>query len=469
MGQQDQRAVMLGQWPVKKVLIHLAIPSILGMVANGIYNIVDTIFVGRLGVTAIGAVSIAFPFFMMIAGVGLAVGIGSASYISRLLGMGRRAEAEKTAMTGILMVTVVGILFAALTQTFLEPMLRVFGATDTILPDAMLYSRWLLIGAPIIMLKITLNNLLRSEGSARASMTALLMGAGLNIILDPLFIFTFNMGIVGASVATVVAQAVAVAYQLWYYLAGRSYVQLSWARLRPNPEILKQIVTIGMPIFVTQLLNSAAMAMINVGAAPYGDAAVASMGVVKRVMALGMFTVFGYAQGFQPVAGFNYGARNFERLGEAIAFSVKLMTVFTVAATVLFITFSETVISWFSTDPEVLEIGSRALVALSAPFPLLGFQLVYFSLFQALGKALPAAILSFSRQGLLLIPMIIILPRFWGLNGVILAQPAADALTIAITAVLAVFISRQLRREAEAYAEAQLAQRPATQVPAKET
>lgn len=467
MSQPDQRSVMLGQWPVKKVLVHLAIPSILGMVANGIYNVVDTIFVGRLGVTAIGAVSIVFPFFMIIAGVGLAVGIGSASYISRLLGMGRRDEAERTAMTGLVMVTSIGILFAIITQIFLEPILRSFGASETILPEAITYSRALLIGAPIVMLKMTLNNLLRSEGSAKASMTALLMGAILNIILDPLFIFTFNMGILGASVATIVAQAVAVIYQLWYYLSGRSYVQLSWARLQPNREIILQIVKIGTPIFVTQILNSFAMALINVAAVPYGDAAVASMGVVKRVMALGMFTVFGYAQGFQPVAGFNYGARKFDRLGEAIAFSIKVMTAFTVAATILFIGFSETIISWFSADPDVLRIGSRALVALSAPFPLLGFQLVYFSLFQALGKALPAAILSFSRQGLILIPLIFILPRFLGLDGVILAQPAADALTIAITAFLAVSISRQLRREAQAYAEEQETARRAARLPAR--
>ena len=442
---------MLGEWPIPKVLIHLAIPSILGMVANGIYNVVDTVFVGRLGTTSIGAVSIVFPFFMVIGAVGLAVGIGGASYISRLLGMGRKAEAENTAVTAIVSVTILGIITAILAQTFLEPILKIFGATETILPEAISYARMFLFGAPIIMLKMTLNNLLRAEGSARASMIALLMGAILNIILDPIFIFGFNMGIVGASAATVVAQLAAVIYQLWYYLSGRTYIELHWARFRPHRQIILQIVKIGTPIFLTHILNSAAMAMINNAAAPYGDGAVASMGVVKRVMALGMFTVFGYAQGFQPVAGFNYGANQFGRLREAIVFSTKVMTTFTVIATVLFIGFSETIISWFSTDPEVIAIGSRALRALSAPFPLLGFQMVYFSLFQALGKAVPAAILSFSRQGVLLIPMVIFLPRIFGLDGVIFAQPAADALTITITIFLALGIRSQLAREQEAF------------------
>jgi len=453
LAQRDHREEILAEWDVKRALIHLAIPSIIGMVINGVYNVVDTIFVGRLGTESIGAVSVVFPFFMLIAGFGLAVGVGSASYISRLLGMGRKEEADQTATTALVTVVVLGLVFAALGQIFLEPLLRIFGASDTILPHAVVYARALLIGAPIIMLKMTLNNVLRAEGSAHAAMIALVTGAVLNIILDPIFIFVFNMGILGASTATIVAQAVAAGYQLWFYFSGRSYVKIRLRQFRPAWHIYSQIIKIGTPIFVTQLLNSAAMAMINAAAAPFGDAAVASMGVVKRIMALGLFTVFGYAQGFQPVAGYNYGARNFDRLWQAIRFSLRISTAFTVTIAVLFIVFSQQIISWFSNDPEVLDIGGRALRALSAPFPLLGFQLVYFSLFQALGKALPAAVLSFSRQGLLLIPAVLLLPRFFGLDGVIFAQPLADALTIAVTAVLAVAVNRQLCREASSHGQ----------------
>lgn len=449
MQRNDQRTVMLGEWEVKKVLIALAVPSIIGMVANGIYNVVDTIFVGRLGTTAIGAVSIVFPFFMIIAAVGLAVGVGAGSYISRLLGMGRKDEAEKTAMTAVVTVIGLGIAFSAAGQLWLEPILKLFGATETILPQAIEYSRALLVGAPIIMLKMTLNHILRAEGSAKASMVALIMGAVLNIILDPLFIFTFNLGVMGASAATVLAQACAAAYQFWFFLSGRSYLQLTFLRLQPSLSIYGQMIKIGSPIFITQFLNSAAMAMINTAAAPFGDGAVASMGIVKRVMSLAMFALFGFSQGFQPVAGFNYGARNFARLHEAIRYSLRVTTTFALAFTFVFVLFAERIVAVFSSDPEVLSIGSWALRAYAAPFAFLGYQLVYFALFQALGKAVPAAILSFARQGLILIPLILVLPRFFGLDGVILAQPGADALTAVITAFLAAKINRQLRLEAE--------------------
>lgn len=448
MNRQDKRAIILGEEDVRKGLIYLAIPSIVGMVINGVYNIVDTIFVGRLGTSAIGALSVAFPFLMLISAFGIAVGVGSASYISRSLGAGQKEEAERTAATGVGMILGLGIILITLGQLWLEPVMRLFGATDTILPHAMTYARTLLFGAPIIMLKMTLNNILRAEGSAHASMIALISGAVLNMILDPIFIFTLNMGIQGAAVATVLAQSIAVCFQLWYYFSGRSYLKLSPSLFQPSKAIVMQIVKIGIPSILTLGLNSMAMALINNAAAPYGDYAVAAMGIVKRVMSLGMFTIFGYGQGFQPMAGFNYGAKNFGRLNEAIRFSVRITTAFTFCAATLFIIFSETVISWFSTDPLVLQTGAKALRAISIPFPLFGFQIIYFSLFQALGKAIPAGILSVSRQGLLLIPAIIILPRFFDLDGVIFAQPTADGLTIIMTIILGIMINKQLDREA---------------------
>ncbi|EEG78889.1 MATE family efflux transporter [Dethiobacter alkaliphilus] len=443
----DKRTAMLREGNVQKTLLALAIPSIIGMVVNGVYNIADTIFVGRISTSAIGAVSVVFPFFILIAAIGIAVGMGAASYISRSLGRDNKEEAEHTAATAVGMVMLMGVIFAVLGQYWLEPLLGMFGATETILPHAVAYAQALVIGSPIIMLKMTLNNILRAEGSAHASMTALVMGAVLNIILDPLLIFTFNMGVLGASVATVLSQVVAVGYQLWYFYSGRSYIRLSVAMFKPSKVIVTQIIKVGFPMFLTQCLNSVAMAMINTAAMPYGDSAVAALGIVKRVMSLGMFAVFGYGQGFQPFAGFSYGAKKFERLTEAIRFSVKVTTGFTVGLAVLLILFSELVISWFSNDPQVLQIGSHALMAYSIPFPLLGFQLVYFSLFQALGKAVPAGILSVSRQGLLLIPFVILLPRYIGLDGVIYAQPLADGLTVVMTLLLSVLINREIRRE----------------------
>jgi len=447
MSRIDKRKELLNSPNVKKTLITLAIPSIIGMVVNGIYNVVDTIFVGRIGTSAIGAVSVAFPFFMLISALGIAVGMGAASYISRSLGRGEHQEAERTGATAVLMVLLLGSLLAFFGNLFLEPILRLFGATDSIMPYAVDYARVLVLGSPIVMMKMTLNNTMRAEGSAKASMVALILGAGLNIILDPILIFGFNMGIQGAAVATIFSQAMAVVFQVWYYKSGRSYLKLNFRQFKLKKVIVVQIILIGLPIFLTHGLNSVAMALVNNAASPYGDAAVAAMGIVKRVISLALFAIFGFSQGFQPVAGYNYGAGCYDRLWESIKFSLKVSTGFTVAASAAFIIFSTTIISWFSNDPEVLNIGGRALRAYSIPFPLLGFQLIYFSLFQSMGKALPAGILSISRQGLLLIPAVLILPNFLGLQGVILAQPVADGLTIIMTLALAGMINKEIKRE----------------------
>lgn len=442
----DQRTEMLRNGKINKTLLTLAIPSIIGMVVNGIYNIVDTIFVGRVGTSAVGAVSVVFPFFILISSLGIAVGMGSASYISRSLGRDDKKEAENTAITGMLLVIGIGIALAIFGLNYLEEILRLFGATEGIMPYALDYAEVLVIGSPFVMLKMFFNNVMRAEGSVKASMVALILGAVLNIILDPIFIFTLGMGIRGAALATIISQSVTIIFQLWYYLTKRSYLRLSFKGYTTNKVIIGQIFLIGLPLFLTQGLNSGAMALVNNAASPYGDAAVAAMGIVKRVMSLGAFALLGYSQAFQPVAGFNYGAKRYDRLWEAITFSVKLSTIFTIIVSLAFIGLSEQVISWFSTDPEVLDIGARALRAYSVPFPLLGFQLIYFSLFQALGKAAPAGLLSISRQGLILIPAVIFLPNWIGLDGVILAQPIADGLTILMTGFLAIMINKEIKK-----------------------
>ena len=449
MNIQDKRTRLLRDGDIKKTIIYLAIPSIIGMVVNAIYNIVDTIFVGRLGTEAVGAVGIVFPLYMLIASLGIAVGMGAASYISRSLGRNEKEEAEKTAANAVGIVITLGTVLMILTLIWLEPILRLFGSTETILPQAIDYAQILIIGSPIVMLKMALNNILRAEGSAHASMIALILGALLNIILDPIFIFSFGLGIRGAAIATMISQTIAVAYQLWYYFTKKSYLRLRIKNVKPSFPIIIQISIIGFPLLLTQGLNSIAMMMINIASNPFGNEAIAAMGIVKRVMSLAMFTLFGFSQGFLPVAGFNYGAKNFKRLAEATRFSIKVTTIFTIYASILLIIFSRFIISWFSNDQEVIDIGSQALRAYSYPFPLLGFQMICFSLFQALGKAIPAGLLSISRQGILLIPLVLLLPRYIGLDGVIYAQPIADALTIVMTALLALIVFTQIRKEFE--------------------
>jgi putative MATE family efflux protein len=443
MNANDKRLKMMKEEKVSSVLIKLAIPAIVGMLVNAVYNIVDTLFVGRLGTSAVAAVSVAFPLFMIVTALGLTFGIGSASYISRLLGQGNKAEGDRTCSTAFFTSLAVGIIFTIAVLIYLEPILRLFGATETILPYAVDYSKALIIGSVFTMTNMVMNNVLRSEGSGKFSMIALITGAVLNIILDPIFIFSLEMGILGAAVATVISQVASTILLFSCFLRGKSYVKISPKFVTLSTRMYAEIFKIGVPVFITQFLTSVAMAFINGAAGPYGDAAVAAMGITNKVFSLAMFVVFGYCQGFQPLAGFSYGAREFERLKEAIKTSLRWTTIFTCSLGVVFFLFAGTIISGFSNDPEVIGVGIKVLRALSTFLPFFGYQTVYTTLFQALGRGRQAGILSLSRQGLFLIPLVMVLSKLFGLNGLIASQPIADFLTLLLTLVLVTGLKKE--------------------------
>jgi putative MATE family efflux protein len=451
MNNNEKRAKMLGEEKIETILIKLAIPAIIGMLVNAIYNIVDTVFVGKLGTSAIGAATVAFPLFMLIGTFGLTFGVGAASYISRLLGENNKVQADKATSTAFFTSMTVGILYMIIGSIYLEPILRLFGATDTILPYAKAYSRILVLGSVFTMINMTMNNMLRAEGSAKISMIALSVGAGLNILLDPLFIFGFDMGIQGAAIATVLSQMVSRVLLLSYFLSGKSYIKLHIKYVTLSTQIYSEIMKIGIPTFLRQCLISVAMALINVAAMPYGDGAVAGIGVANRVFMFGMYVLFGYCQGFQPVAGYNYGANKYDRLTEAIKVSLKWTTIFSMSVSVIFLIFAQPIVTLFSNDPEVIRIASESLRAMSLLFAFGGFMNVYSSLFQALGYAVSAAILSLARQGLFLIPAVLISSRVFGLEGLIYSQTIADFFTIIVTAVLALRITKQIRQMREAF------------------
>ena len=444
----EKRAKMMGEEKIPKILIKLALPGIVAMLVNAVYNIVDTMFVGMLNNTsAIAAVSVAFPIFIMIAAFGQMFGVGAGSYISRLLGENNKEVADQTTSTTFFTSLVCGIGFVVVGTVFLEPLLRLFGATDTIMPFAKDYSRILVYGAVFTVLNMTLNNMIRAEGNAKFSMFAISLGAGLNIILDPIFMCTFDMGIKGAALATVIAQIISFIFLIRYFISGKSYIKISTKHFVFSKKIYSEIMKIGIATFARQGLSSLSLGLINIAAKPYGDAAVASMGITLRVLSLGVFIVFGYNQGFQPIAGYNYGSKQFGRLKEAIKVSLKWTTVFCVMMTVVFMSFAEVIISSFSNDPQVIEIGAKTLRAIILLFPLFGFQQVYAVTFQALGRGMEALLLSLARQGIFLIPAILILPKFFGLEGVIFSQTVADFFTIIITVILAVKMHKGLNKE----------------------
>ncbi|HID0816337.1 MATE family efflux transporter [Clostridium botulinum] len=441
-------AEMMEKESISKVLLKLSVPAIIAMLINAIYNIVDTMFVGMLNNTsAIAAVSIVYPLFMFIGAIGVMFGAGGASYLSRLLGEKKKEEADKTLTSTIIIGCIFSLIFTVISIIFLDKFLLMYGATETIMPYAREYGYTIVLGAIFTIGTGIMSNTIRAEGNSKYSMIATCIGGVINIILDPIFMFKFGMGIKGAAVATVISQIVSFVFLLRYYYSKKSYIKLGIKFFKPTFNMFFEILKIGIPIFVTQVLASFALGFMNLGAKPYGDAAVAAMGIVFRVMSIGFYIVFGIGQGFQPVAGYNYGAKNFTRLKEAVKLSIKWSIISGIVISILFIVFAEGCMLIFTRDREVINIGIKAFRAASLLFPLFGYVNTYAVLYQALGKALGAFILSISRQGIFYIPLIFILPKFIGLEGVIFCQTAADGLAFIETFIMAIWLNKSLKKE----------------------
>ena len=444
----EERANALGNEAIPSLLIRMSIPSIIAMTVNAFYNMVDAIFIGYLGTSAIGAVSVAFPIFAMVGAFGLLFGIGTASYISRLLGAKDKLRADQTASVSIFISSLASVIFVFSGFFLLQPLLRNFGATESIMPYAKSYTQILLFGSFFTILNMNLNHIVRSEGNAKLSMTAMLTGAFANMVLDPVFIFVFSWGIAGAAIATVFSQALTTFLLFRYFFQKNSYLHIRRQYFTWNTGVFIEIVKIGFPAFIRQFLASFTIALLNLAASNYGDAAVASIGITLRILSMGMFPLFGFAQGFQPVAGYNFGAKRFDRLLSSVKLSYLWSSFFCVLFTALSLIFSKQIISWFSVDPLVIEIGRKTIFAVTVLFPFFGYQIITAVLFQAMGDGLPSAILSLARQGIFLIPAIIILPRYYQLNGVIFSQTVADFLTLFITLAFSLRIVKKLNLKA---------------------
>jgi len=441
----DKQILMMKDGKISTTLIKFGIPSIIGFLVNALYNFVDAVFVGGIGTEAMAAASVVFPIAMVMVGVGHTFGSGGASYVSRLIGASKKTEAEATASTSIISAIITGIIVTVLSVIFIEPILRVFGATDSIMSYAKDYSYIYLSFSLFPILGVTLNNLARSEGALKVSMMAMIAGAALNIALDPIFIYSLNMGIKGAALATVISQALTVIILTVFYRSRKSFLSPGIKKIKFSKKIYSEVLKIGIPTFLYQLLTSISMGMLNNAAANYGDEAVAAMGIITRILAIGSFVIFGYSKGFQPFAGYNYGSGNISRLKKGLNFSLIFTTIIGVVLTFVQIMFSHQIVSIFTKNPQVIEIASRGLIASSIMFSLLGFQVMYATLFLALGMARQGSILSLARQGICFIPVILILPAVLGLDGVIFTQMIADALTVLLTLIFAIKVNSKLR------------------------
>lgn len=424
----------------------LGIPIMIGMLINALYNLVDAYFVGGLGETQMGAISIVFPLGQVVVGLGLMFGNGAASYLSRLLGRGDKGTANKVASTALYSSVFIGAVIIILAAIFLKPILAMLGATDTIMPYALAYAGIYVISSIFNVFNVTMNNIVTSEGAAKTTMCALLLGAVLNIGLDPVFIYTLDMGVAGAAIATAISQFVSTLVYLSYMLRKKSAFTFRVREFALNGQMMAEILKIGVPTLTFQLLASLSIALVNRAAMDYGDAVIAGMGAVTRITSMGTLVVFGFLKGFQPIAGFSYGAKKFDRLREATKTSIRWSTIFCVAVGSLMALLSTQIISQFTDgNAEMISVGSKSLMANGLSFFLFGFYTVYSSLFLALGKGTAGFILGACRQGICFVPAILILPMACGINGILYAQPVADVLSAIITVFMAAHLHRKLR------------------------
>ncbi len=454
MNSQSKKMELLGSTSIPKALLAMGIPTMIGMLVNAFYNLVDAYFVGVLGESQMGAISVVYPLGQVVVGLGLLFGNGAASYISRLLGRGDRENADKVASTALYSSISVGAVIILISMVFLHPILKLLGATDSILPFAATYARLYIVSCIFNVFNVTMNNIVTSEGAAKTTMCALLTGAVLNIALDPLFIYVFDLGVAGAAIATAISQVVSTCVYLTYIFRKKSVFHFRVKDCTYTKENISEIFKIGIPTLVFQILTSVSISLINNAAGDYGDSAIAGMGVVTRLISMGSLSVFGFIKGFQPIAGYSYGAKKFDRLREVIKTSTLWSTIFCVIFGVILALFPTSIVSQFTKgDAEMIRIGAASLRANGISIMLFGFYTVYSSLFLALGKGREGFILGACRQGICFIPVILFLPIVWGLNGIIYAQPIADVLSAVITVFMAIPLHKKLnemqRRTAE--------------------
>lgn len=445
MNERSKKTELLGSLPIPKAFLAMGLPAMIGMMINALYNLADAYFVGGLGTSQMGAISVAFPIGQVIVGLGLLFGNGAASYISRLLGKGDQKTADKAASTALYSSIFAGAVLIICTLIFLNPVLKLLGATESILPYALTYAGIYTASSIFNIFNVTMNNIVTSEGAAKTTMFALLSGALLNIILDPIFIYVLNWGVAGAAAATAISQIISALVYLYYILSKKSVFSFSIKKCCFSKEIISEILKIGIPTMIFQLLTSLSISLINMRAKEYGDSVIAGMGAVTRIISMGSLMVFGFIKGFQPIAGYSYGARKYDRLRETIRTAIIWSTVFCAVFGIAAAIFSKTIISGFTKDDmEMIETGRKALTANGLSFLLFGFYTVYSSLYLALGKAKEGLILGACRQGFCFVPIILILPLLWNINGILYAQPTSDIISAVITVFMGVHLHGEL-------------------------
>ncbi len=437
--------IKMAETPVPKLVISLAIPAIVSMLITSIYNTADTFFVSRLGTSATGAVSVVFPLMSIVQSIAFMIGMGSGNLVAQKLGGKKQEEASKIASTGFFTCMAFGILFALFGTIFTPVLVNILGATQTIKPFAIDYAFYICFAAPFMCCSFVMNNILRGEGKSKLSMIGITFGGILNIILDPIFIFVLELGVSGAAIATAISQFVSFSILLLIFITNKSSVKLHLKYIDKDPKTLMKILSTGLPSFFRQGSSSLAIACTNWQARIYGDAALAAIGINSRIFFLLYSILLGIGQGLQPVAGFSYGAKLYGRVKKTLNFTIKVSLATMLCVSVLGFVFAESIVGLFATnDSTVISIGSFIFRAQCIVLVLHGLCLPLIMALQCTGQIRASSFLSLCRQFICFMPIILILPFFFGLFGVQIAQPIADILWAALSIPFYISFIRQL-------------------------
>lgn len=447
-GRDEKQYIKMTQTPIPKLVATLAVPTTISMLVTSIYNLADTFFVSQLSTSASSAVGIVFSLQTIVQAVGFTLGMGSGSLLARRLGEKNKKAADAYASTAFFTALAIGTIIMIIGLLFTPQIMTMLGATQTNLSYTIAYGNYIIWGVPFICASFVLNNILRSEGKAALSMIGLTTGGILNIILDPIFIFTLKMETAGAALATLISQAISFIILLIMFLFKKSNIRLSIKNVSFKPKTYSEIVITGMPSLSRQGLASVATVLLNTAANPYGDEAIAAMSIATKVAMLVLCICIGIGQGFMPVAGYNYGARMFDRVKKAFRFTLATDTIIMTTLAVIIFFLAPTIMKIFrAEDATVIEIGTVAMRAQCIAMPLMATTIVANSLLQSVGKSISATILSCCRQGLFFIPLILILPRFLGLTGIEYSQAISDALTFLVSVPFVIWFFKNLKKE----------------------
>lgn len=444
------RSKQLGEKNIGKLLIEFSIPAIIGMLVNALYNIVDRIFIGKgVGSLGIAGIFVGYPISLILMAFGMLIGLGGNALVSIRLGQKKEEEAEKILGNALTLLLLISISVGILGLLTLEPLLKAFGASETILPYSVDYMKIILFGAPLQAIGFGLNNFIRGEGNPKMAMGTMLIGAILNTVLDPIFIFIFNMGIKGAAFATIISQGASSIWVLSYFFRDKSLLKLKGKNLKLKKSIIKEIIYIGLAPFSMQIAASMVTVLLNNNLKNYGgDIATSSMAIINSITMLILMPIFGINQGAQPIIGYNYGAKKYDRVKETLKLAILFATIIVTIGFIFTQAIPEKLIGLFGkNEKKLIQVASKAMKINLSMLPIIGFQIISANYFQAIGKPKQAMFLSLSRQVLVLIPALIILPRFFQLTGVWLAGPVSDVIASIITAQFLIKDLKLLEKE----------------------